>query len=1514
MKPITTGTLGVFIFLIFSYQNLIGQCPEFYLESNLINDYKTSGQNFSISVITDGSAPVTNYVLTPPAGQGPPISQSGSSFTNLTATGTYSVHVIGSNCTTAVHTIDILDGTAPTGAFYTPDYYWTFEAPNTPLGMIGGTNYTSTDMYTSINQPAEITRFPIGDKNYSSFSGGQVGDFISIDLLDGAKPNGVIVKPNHQDVSALTFQFLVRLDEDAETIHFQRSGHGGAPAVRLLITSTAISIDLFYGPNYSKFRHLAFDLNGVDRKNWNYYSDGEWHHIAVTSDLQRGLHKLFVDGISPDEFQFFVMPEFGDVFEGRTGTTDWVIRPENSHGKYELGDFDEYAITLGQALPAAVIYQNYLDAINIGKHYSFEDNIAHTAIPNGPDLTGFLDENEFPIGYVTSAKASAIGLPHPIDQINDAPKPRYLPGNTLLRNYPFVSYVKFGGQLTYASTTQSQVNGIELNEELSKNWNYYSQISAQYFGSNFPMLGLDDFANSNVDIPVGLTVYANQTSLDKVNGSPTKWGRISQSTLADHFYMRNSPTTLSSVFHPLEFQRMARNFGMSAARSLEDGRLSPLKRPIDQITDNGEVRPNATEWSNLMGFNSDVSAHCASATGGNNNACYSQMKTDLRRAYRDEFMNNSYFQSAGTRYSYYSIDGQGGHSAWNVDDWEELKQINFSENGNVHSTPDFYPLRPGFWHRNQPGNNSFSWIENARQTELSFGDNLFSPFVCAGWRMDPTPNIRPGQFLGLLKLLNNYGAEFFYSSYFVDQDMGGSPQPNQDPRHWTWQFLMPSYAQAIASRYEYILRDGVLLTDQHLTYPDGNPHHRIKGGSNVYNLVRKWENPGNSADVHYVISTAHMPISNYQEPGGSSYDKIVTMEDMDGLNVSLETRKQGSVYLFRYDPQSFTEPVFIQLDSWHEDIHPTRWSDDLVFEAELADELMGNSTNTLDPTFLDIRTRIPDNSDPGNVFGLPVNPNGNMTFTDYTTFTTFSNHQFNMSLSNWNYTQQGPSLAYNFHVTPDNGAGADDFLFAVRARVKEGHEFDQSSIFIKVISTDKNEVIYSDEIVCISGYAWMWYTQGVCDLAEMSLPEGNYRIELQPGSEMVDIDQFMLDRNGDFVFPAAEIPAPCTKDMTLADFVPDFEIVSTCTGDVEFVNTSGGLVGYPCLIDVKYNWEFAGETTGPGYANSMINNNQFYEGTFSNPKYKVQVAAGSYSVTLWAIVTIDLSGIQTTHTYSQIKNITVLDRPVIQSITPTTNVCIGDETTLTVSATGNGNLNYSWWPSLTTHQSNSATTTVEPMTAGQETYSVTVTDANGCEAQDEVLVITGANVSNWSIYINGVQANSAVSCNGNAQAKTIEVVGAPGTATFEWYPEDQLTCSPCTTSQVTTLTESSIYRVRVTEQNGCSAVDYVAYEVFPGSPCKTSPSGEEEVLNDSENIQLYPNPNNGQFQLRLFGEYAGQSFGVEVMDYSGKTLQIFEERIFDEMQINLLEEPSGIYFVRVFNQEVNEVISVIKQY
>ena len=169
------------------------------------------------------------------------------------------------------------------------------------------------------------------------------------------------------------------------------------------------------------------------------------------------------------------------------------------------------------------------------------------------------------------------------------------------------------------------------------------------------------------------------------------------------------------------------------------------------------------------------------------------------------------------------------------------------------------------------------------------------------------------------------------------------------------------------------------------------------------------------------------------------------------------------------------------------------------------------------------------------------------------------------------------------------------------------------------------------------------------------------------------------------------------------------------------------------------------------------------------------IAAGTYSVTV-----TDANGC----TDSTSVIVTEPTSLVAASVLDSNTSCNGSSNGgATASATGGtGTYSYSW--------SNSATTaSITGVPAG--TYSVTVTDANGCTDSSTVTITEPNSIVATSVV------DSNVSCNGSSNGgATAGATGGTGTYTYAWS-------NSATTASITGVLAGT-YSVTVTDANGCT--------------------------------------------------------------------------------------------------------------
>jgi len=201
---------------------------------------------------------------------------------------------------------------------------------------------------------------------------------------------------------------------------------------------------------------------------------------------------------------------------------------------------------------------------------------------------------------------------------------------------------------------------------------------------------------------------------------------------------------------------------------------------------------------------------------------------------------------------------------------------------------------------------------------------------------------------------------------------------------------------------------------------------------------------------------------------------------------------------------------------------------------------------------------------------------------------------------------------------------------------------------------------------------------------------------------------------------------------------------------------------------------------------------------------------------------------------------------------------------------GQGNVTYLW-------DNSSTTALITGLSAG--TYSVTVKDnvLAGCEAAATVTISEPAIVTcTLAASLSATDATLNGASDGTA---TVIVTGSQGNVTYAWSNAE-------TTGSISGLVAGS-YTVTVTDDAtaDCNVVDTVTI----GEPLSVA------ALTNSIQIQLFPNPNNGNFVVSI--SEAG-NYNVVIRNVIGQS--IYRNLIngtITEVKLNNVE--SGIYFVAI---------------
>lgn len=242
------------------------------------------------------------------------------------------------------------------------------------------------------------------------------------------------------------------------------------------------------------------------------------------------------------------------------------------------------------------------------------------------------------------------------------------------------------------------------------------------------------------------------------------------------------------------------------------------------------------------------------------------------------------------------------------------------------------------------------------------------------------------------------------------------------------------------------------------------------------------------------------------------------------------------------------------------------------------------------------------------------------------------------------------------------------------------------------------------------------------------------------------------------------------------------------------------------------------------------------------------------------------------------------------SVTGTKETAIGMNDGSATANPNGGAQPYSYsWSTLATTQS------INSLMPG--TYSVTVTDANGCQKVGSYFVAPGG--CNVSVSVSGTNSSTNNIYSGTGSA-TANVSGGNPPYDYQWN-------TGATTSSISNLPVGS-YAVWVSEQGNpnCGAWGYATV---------WGPGGAPSVINEASeknNVLVYPNPANENIFFTVNSIYAMKIF---VFDATGKL--VVRSRISNKTTtVPVAGLNDGIYFFQVKNNEEESILrgkfSVVK--
>lgn len=770
--------------------------------------------------------------------------------------------------------------------------YWTFERKSGTKNYADSSNYYNLDL-TYYGGTYNLVDGPVGKALQVSSTSGN---------LMVAGPSGVIS-------SAFTFEMIFKTGQYFHGGRFFTDQQGNISVGFNVRNTNVANYDV--EPQFGIYFQLGNDyweipLNGVGIKSMGYYLSG-WHHIVFKYDPVAGVRKIIVDGQCPSDFQ--------KTTTNRTYSTGtlWM----NSVTNYRMFDgyIDEVAYS-PTAISDYLLYQHYQNFV-AGQHYQYTTSI--NTIPSPNATTAGLDTMDFAPGYPSSMWTIT-------KQVLQAPVARYRKNHTLdpLARWTDVHYT-FGRYQPGISDANALANMDTLVVEWWKNFNYMGTLS----------LSGDAFANEAISIAnnnptmkqmlITLRAQISPCQLKRTDLPATNYLRNSSGQFLD--YNGNVTTNPSSKYWSPSGNPSVYNADGELVKSWVANIQSQLTSPIYLINEDGEILGDKLPVSTMQKDPPIVAG--AAALGLSLDNYYARKFTEMENtSYRDIILSAPGL--TGTMYSLYNMDGYPQYSP----NWSEARKTQTPNKGEYLSTFDFYPRTPKAWRQGSSAFQSYTWAFQSRKGELAQGDKHCSPFISAGYNMDQTQNIRPAQWLGLLKTYIPLGARFFYAGYFDEGSIINGSNPPADPRTYMDQILVPAYAQACASYAEDILKYGDVLCGDYPTSYDppisGCGYNFWCGDPRMLVTVRKYQSK-------YLIAACLNPISN--QKGAVEPSKVVTIT-LEGQPLTFTVRRQGSMYVL---DKSGSSPVFYQLDGWQQASHPSRWGDEYYLEAELTDTITGGA-------------------------------------------------------------------------------------------------------------------------------------------------------------------------------------------------------------------------------------------------------------------------------------------------------------------------------------------------------------------------------------------------------------------------------------------------------------------------------------------------------------------------------------------------------------------------------------------
>ena len=218
------------------------------------------------------------------------------------------------------------------------------------------------------------------------------------------------------------------------------------------------------------------------------------------------------------------------------------------------------------------------------------------------------------------------------------------------------------------------------------------------------------------------------------------------------------------------------------------------------------------------------------------------------------------------------------------------------------------------------------------------------------------------------------------------------------------------------------------------------------------------------------------------------------------------------------------------------------------------------------------------------------------------------------------------------------------------------------------------------------------------------------------------------------------------------------------------------------------------------------------------------------------------------------------------------SVCSNELPLILTAQTSGIALSYLWSTNQTTQE-------IEVNQSG--IYSVSVTNANGCESSDQVAVQV--------LQAPSVNAGNDLTVCDYDFPFTLNATG--NGATVEW--------STGATTPFTSVNQEGTYTVTTTSQNGCAASDSV---IITSDPCLA-------VNENNLNITIYPNPTEN---LLIISRNTNEKVSLIIKSMEGKIITELTTNEFETV-LSLNQFSTGAYYLTIKSENSEHVRKIIKQ-